>query len=75
MVPINENTNSGYHISVTMFGSSHMINFDQSLAKLRLIVTGSGCNVTEHAQKLGAWASWFGNTTISGGNNFIFNQL
>ena len=52
MVPINENTNSGYHISVTMFGSSHMINSDQTLVKLRLAgdVTGS---VTEHAQKLG----------------------
>ena len=32
MVPSNEDTNSGYHISVTMFGSSHMINSDQSLA-------------------------------------------
>ena len=71
MVPINEYTNSGYHISGTMFGSSHMINSDQTLVKLGLAgdVTKP---VIEHAQKLGAWADWLATKQNCGGHKFIF---
>ena len=72
MVPINEYTNNDYHPYVTMFGSSHMINSDQSLVKLRLAgdITGS---VTEHAQKLGAWAGWLATVQFFVDTILLFN--